>query len=352
VNNRAEKSFLLWISITIVCLYLVILAGSVVRATGSGMGCPDWPKCFGYYIPPTDPSQLEFHPDHEYKKGMMIIVNDTLWRAPVKFVSGDSFDRVNWEKYPAHNYAKFFAAHTWTEYINRLLGAISGFASLMLLYFAVRRFRKDKLSLLIVLVHLFVIGFVAWLGKVVVDSNLKPVTITLHMLCAIVMVFLMIWLRVRIREQMSADSLRDAGKTVVSRTLFTFTGALLAITLMQIILGTQVRQEVDVIYKLNEGLNRGAWIDQLSQRYVTHYSIAIAVLLMNLTVWYLLRSYISNARVKRLLHAQILVLLAAYGVGVFMHNFSIPAYAQPAHLLMAMILAGVQFALVLNLKKE
>ena len=68
--------FLLILSLSLV--YLVIAAGSIVRMTGSGMGCPDWPKCFGYLIPPTEKSQLEWKPLNSYKKGQIIIVDQTL----------------------------------------------------------------------------------------------------------------------------------------------------------------------------------------------------------------------------------------------------------------------------------
>ena len=75
-------------------VFLVILAGGIVRMTQSGMGCPDWPTCFGMWIPPTDASQLPA--DFE------------------KYLSQQDIDH------------SFNVYHTWIEYINRLLGAVLG----------------------------------------------------------------------------------------------------------------------------------------------------------------------------------------------------------------------------------
>ena len=72
----------------LVLVYLVIVAGAVVRMTGSGMGCPDWPKCFGYYIPPTELADLQFKPNQAYKKGVVIIVDESLQVAKKDFTSG------------------------------------------------------------------------------------------------------------------------------------------------------------------------------------------------------------------------------------------------------------------------
>lgn len=340
-----DKLFLRLAGITLVVLYLVICAGSIVRATGSGMGCPDWPKCFGYYIPPTNPSQVEFHEDHFYKKKMMIIVNDTLWRASSDFTSADNFNRANWEKYPAHDYAKFYVQQTWIEYINRLIGALSSLFMTLLLVVALLRVRKDWPTLAILLLGMFVLAFVIWLGAVVVNANLAPQKITFHMMSSLVLLGVVIFTSTRVRVLTGKLQKHLVGEKLHWLLIFA-----LLLTIAQIIFGTQVRQQIDTINDAMDGMSRESWIAKLDSFYPLHQIIAIVVVLVNGTLFYLFRKSEPTGRTKNLVYGILLIILAEYAAGVFLHNFAIPAYAQPIHLVLAMILFGVQFALLVRTK--
>ena len=99
--NRLHKTT----TISIIIVYLVILAGGIVRMTGSGMGCPDWPKCFGFLIPPTERSQLDWKSNFDYNKNQIIIIDEKLFYANSSFKSKDKFDSLNWSKYTKHDYS-------------------------------------------------------------------------------------------------------------------------------------------------------------------------------------------------------------------------------------------------------
>jgi heme a synthase len=341
--TKLDRIFLRLAGITLVFLYLVIIAGSVVRATGSGMGCPDWPKCFGYFIPPTDPTQVEFHPGHEYKKGMMIIAGDTLWRATNDFTSGNAFEKTNWEKYPAHNYAKFYVAHTWTEYINRLVGAASSFFMTLLLITALLRIKEDKVTFFSLVAGMCVLAFVVWLGKVVVDTNLKPLSITLHMMSALVLVSITIYTSTRVR--IKTGVLKKHPVTFKAQLLLY---AALSLTFTQVIFGTQVRQQIDTLNENMGGNFRGTWIARLDSMYVVHQLTALLVVLLNFWLFRLVSRSAPYGRTRALNVAMLTLILIEYCAGVLLHNFALPVFLQPVHLVLAMIIFGIQFALLVR----
>jgi heme a synthase len=64
LKSRLEISPTRYAQVTLVALAalaLIVLTGAAVRLTGSGLGCPDWPKCYGGTTPP-----LELHAVIEY----------------------------------------------------------------------------------------------------------------------------------------------------------------------------------------------------------------------------------------------------------------------------------------------
>jgi len=332
--------------ITFALTFLVILAGSIVRVTQSGMGCPDWPKCFGYYSPPTENYQVEFHPDHSYGKGIMIIANDTLWRATENFTSNEAFDRSNWEKYPKHNYATFVSYQTWIEYINRLLGAVLGVLVLgmFLTSFSFKRVASRLIWLSFFL--LILTGFQGWLGALVVSSNLAPVKITVHMLAALLLlaVVQLILHRLDYDDEQHEEQVKNDG-LILPLALIS-----LIFTIIQVITGTQVREEIDVIASSLNHSQRELWIDGLSNIFVLHRAFSLIVLAVNAALVYKVFQSENSQAVRFAVLAGLLV-LAEVIVGITLSFFDVPAVAQPIHLLLASMLFAAQFGVLLNARK-
>lgn len=324
--------------VSLILVYLVIVAGAVVRMTGSGMGCPDWPKCFGHYIPPTDISELEWHPNIPIKKGQVIIVDETLQVAREDFITSTSYNQINWEPYTKHNYAVFNPTHTWIEYINRLFGALAGLATFVLAVVSLKFWKTNKKITVISWLVVFAMGFQGWLGATVVYSVLEPAKITIHMVMALIivaMVLHLLFISKSTKTQFKYD--RHLQKLIIF---------LIGLTLVQIILGTQVRQFVDEqIDLLGTGTN-DLWLHNPDIEFYLHRSFSIVVVAANLFLGYRIYS-------RKLGFTKInWVLLLIFGeiiTGMVMFYADFPFSSQSLHLVLAALLFGVQYYLVLEI---
>lgn len=330
-----QKLFRFLAYTSLITTFLVILAGSVVRTTQSGMGCPDWPKCFGYYIPPTADAQVRYESGKSYAKGMMVIENDTLWRANSDLIASPDFDRTQWEKYPKHDYSDFVVHQTWIEYINRLLGALLGIF-VFGMFASSFSFRKSKpILILLSFALVFVTGFQAWLGKLVVDGNLIPESITIHMVGALLLIIL---------AQLVINILNKNPSKKSNPTLRNFAFISLATVVIQLLIGTQVREEIDVIAKQIGFSLRSEWVEQLSSTYLIHRSFSLVVALLVAYTGYLAFKT-NDLGMKRLGIACMTFVGVEILAGIILGFAGMPAFFQPVHLLFATLLIWITYSI-------
>ena len=333
-----KKYFLTSAKTALILVYLVILAGALVRMTGSGMGCPDWPKCFGYYIPPTEQKELEFKPNNSYDEGQVIIKNKALLVAKSDFISTNSFSESNWGPYSKHDYAIFNPLHTWIEFINRLLGALAGVVCFITFILAFGFWKENKKIVVYSFLVCLLMGFQAWLGKTVVDSVLSPVKITTHMLTA----FLIVTMQLYVIYVVSAKYYVRKYDKKFSITLV----VVLILTVVQVVLGTYVREFIDTIEK--SGAPKTFWLLQPEITFYFHRSFSIVVLLANL--YLLLRNRNLQLGFEKV-NWVIRILIFEIILGVIMVYADFPFGSQTLHLVLATFLFSAQFYLLLENSK-
>jgi cytochrome c oxidase assembly protein subunit 15 len=278
--------------------YFLILVGGLVRASGAGLGCPDWPRCFGSWIPPASAAALP----------------------------------------PQFDASRFNPMLMWTEYLNRLLGVAVGFLILATVVSAWRRHRHEPRILWPSVAALLLTGFQGWLGGRVVASELKAWVVTLHLVFALVIVQLLLYATVR--------AWRKPGGSAPP-----VLAILIALTMIQIGLGTQVRGGVDSA--ISNGVPRADALQSVGALDRWHRDAAVVVLVGSLAVLGWLRQG-SMAKATVLRWAAAVTVLAALQVvlGVAMAYVFLKPALQVAHLTVASLLLGAETVLLLQAKTQ
>lgn len=308
LTDKSGQRFRSLALLTIVIVYLVVLAGGIVRGTGSGMGCPDWPRCFGRWIPPTEVSQLPLN----YQQ---------IYGAKLK---GE---------------IEFNAVKTWIEYVNRLLGVLSGFFVFATLIASLSYLKKDKVVFFGSLAAFILIGLNGWLGSRVVATELAQYMITLHLLLAVLVVLSLLFVFIRSNPPKENFS-RSINST---QSLSWFLLLTMVLTTGQVLLGTVVRESLDEVIKEIGYTQRASWISNLDWHFYVHRSFSLIVLGLHVAIIYQLRRINENEWLRKIANWLVALVIAEIMTGVIMAYLEVPAAAQPIHLVLAIIIVGLQF---------
>lgn len=341
----AINSFRRVSTLTVIAVYLLILVGGVVRSTGSGMGCPDWPKCFGSVIPPTNVDQLPENYQEIYlqkrlaKNERFVATLENLgFHEQANQIASDKSILVEEE---------FNATKTWIEYLNRLLGVVIGLLIIFTVWKSFKLWKVDKWIPFYSVVSLFLVLFTGWIGSIVVSTNLLAWMITFHMLLALALVSVLLYVNHRSERLLPNHGLRVDVPSKVQWVLILGT----ILMLFQVVLGTQVREQIDQISFALGDLLRDQWVDQIGVNFLIHRSFSLVLLGVHLLYFFWAFRYsVRRSKVNLLSQLLMLVILLEIASGMGMAYFGIPAFLQPLHLLLGSLILGIQFVLILQLR--
>jgi cytochrome c oxidase assembly protein subunit 15 len=287
--------------------YFLILVGGLVRASGAGLGCPDWPRCFGSWIPPASAAELP----------------------------------------PGFDAAQFNPTLMWTEYLNRLLGASVGLLIFATLISAVRHHRRTGRILWPTLAAFLLVGFQGWLGGVVVQQELAAWIVTVHLLVALVIVALLLYATV---YAFFAGGPTASPLTAERRRQLSWMSlAVIVVTLVQVTLGAQVRGGID--QALDAGTRRADALASVGRIDLWHRETALLVLLMTGVIGALV--WRRHLRERPLVLSALAVtglVLTQIALGFVMAYVTLTPAAQIAHLTSSSLLLGAETVLFLLLR--
>lgn len=264
----------------------IAVTGSVVRVTGSGLGCPDWPTCF--------PGSLV--PDPRYDVALL---------------------------------------HQWVEFSNRLLtGALGVIAVACLLGALATRPRRRRLTWLAFAMPAGVAAQ-AVIGGVTVLTGLAWWTVSVHFLVSMVLVWLAVLL-VRAAGQTDGPATRVIPRP--AQGLVTLASVVLAALLTAGTLVTAAGPHAGD----SQAPRLGIGVPALAQ---LHADLLVGYLGLLVGLGFLLRTVAAPAPVRRRYWLLIVVVLAQGGLGAAQYALGVPETLVSLHVLGASLVTAAAAAL-------
>ncbi len=314
----------------LISLIVLVCMGAIVRVTGSGLGCPDWPTCWGCVIPPTsieqidvDKLDIEKFKRHAVRHG---IDPDTITRDTIL----DSFDPV----------------HTWIEFSNRLTSLPLGLFTLSLaLGSLLARQNRFWVAALSWAALLDVMGN-AVMGAVVVRSGLKPGIITAHMALAFLLILVLVTIIWLTRRQPPTN--QDFKPRVLSRRVWVVTLMFFVCLFGEGIMGSQVREQTDTLTKASAGQDRDQWASHLEATWVykVHRSFSWTLLISSILLFrWSGGKFGQHAEPKWILGFVVAMMV----MGVIMAHVSVYQIIQVVHVASTSVMLAITWHWILRL---
>lgn len=302
------KRFAKFTLFTTISTYFLIFVGGLVRVSGAGMGCPDWPTCFGRWIPPT------------------------------------SIDQV-----PPEMAEQFNMTLAWIEYINRLSGMTVGLFILAVALWAIFKFRNVRGIVWPASLAAVLTAFQGWQGSVVVSSVLQPMVVTVHMLLALLIVSLLVyaWQEAYHRSNNIEPSKSiPAGKRK-------WIGILWLVGIVQILLGTQVRSAIETIRTEFPNLLPTELLDKVGGLNHMHMTLGMVLLVMTWLIMISFNRYRNSygKLVGKSFNLATLIVSLQFILGLIFITFDLRSLVQVFHMWFASLYIGIILLIYASLKR-
>lgn len=302
---------------------ILMFVGPIVRVSGAGMGCPDWPKCWGQYIPPTSVEQIQ--PED---------LNMEKFKKQAEKYGRDP-DLVT----PENLIAEFNPVHTYIEFVNRLCSLPIGIFTMLTFVLSFKFVRSRPIVPVLAFLAVVLVGVNAWMGATVVASDLQPGRITTHMALAILLLCVQVTVVWIARETPWRLTLQKSESTLKWVGLIAFVAIV-----VEGMMGTQIREMTDVLKNSHDGAERSTWVAELEQTwmYLVHRSFSWAVLLV--MIW----MYVASVRQREGgagWHEKVIlgIVIAQMVLGLLLAQVGILPAVQVLHIALSSLLVTVFF---------